>query len=188
MAWWVCVFVPSVPCQKGLGVRGPEGHRRLPRAPAENRASESCSPIRRELVDPAAGTGAPCSHPTVLTLNWEGLWPGPCLPGRHQRKSIAQGVGGGDHLHSREDIIRTWPSFQGVSLDSRLLGGVCSVAEGTQPQPSTPGQVPGQLYLWGADLGTECNGSSRKERLDIWAYLGKYSHQEGVCRLWFQNS
>ena len=49
------VFVPSMSGQKGLGVRGPEGHRRLPRAPAENRASESCSPIRSELVEPAAG-------------------------------------------------------------------------------------------------------------------------------------
>lgn len=143
----VCVFVPSMSCQKGLGVRGPEGLPRLPRAAAENRASGSCSHIRSELVEPAAGPGAPSSRPTVLTLNREGLCPRPCLPGRCQRKSIPQGVGGGGHLRGREDVIRTWPSFQGGSLGPKLLGGVCSVAEGTQPQPSTPGQV-----LGGADL------------------------------------
>lgn len=102
----VCVFVPSVSCQKGLGVRGPEGLPRLPRAAAENRASGSCSYIRSEQVEPAAGPGAPSSRPTVLTQNreravpkalspWEmpeekhspgcrRRWPSPRPRGRHQ--------------------------------------------------------------------------------------------------------
>ena len=162
------VFVPSVSSQKGLGVRGPEGHRRLPRAPTENRASGSCSPIRIELVEPAVGP----EHPAAA-LNWEAPRPGPCPPGRRQRKSIAQGVGGSDRLRRWEDNIRTWPSFQGVSLGPRFLQGICSVTEGTQPRQSTPGQESGELYLRGADLETECNGSSLKERLNVWADLGK---------------
>ena len=83
-----------------------------------------------------------------------------------QRKSISCDVGGSEHLCSLEDNIRAQlPRSEPGPQTS--LRGLQRVIEGIWPRLRTPGQVDGEPHLRGADLGTGCNGSSSRERLNL---------------------